>query len=68
MKPLYDSRPYVRLRAPENSLQRPFTDEEFLAHLNSPEVRNSAAELKTSLTRWTDAAIVAAAGVAGRRS
>jgi hypothetical protein len=61
LQALYGSRPYMRLRERENSMKRPFTDEEFLAHLRSAEVRAAAPGLRAALANWTAAAINAAA-------
>lgn len=58
---LYSSRPYLRLRERENSVKRPFTDEDFIAHLRSPEVRSASSGLRAALGQWDDETIQAAA-------
>jgi hypothetical protein len=58
---LYHSRPYERLHERESSMNRPFTDAEFTAYLRSDPVRAEAPRLGSLLSRWTDAAIAAAA-------
>lgn len=58
---LFGSRPYKRLRERENSMNRPFTDQEFIAYLRSPAVRSQAPALRSILSRWTRPAVMAAA-------
>lgn len=58
---LYSSRPYLRLRERENSFKRPFTDEDFIGHLRSPDVRANGPSLRASLGNWNEATIETAA-------
>lgn len=62
LRTLFSSRPYIRLRERENAMKRPFTDEEFIAHLRSAEVRGSAPGLRSALGGWNEDVIAAAAG------
>ncbi|HPC82106.1 MAG TPA: hypothetical protein P5234_01740 [Thermoanaerobaculaceae bacterium] len=49
---LFDSRPYVRLKARESAMKRAFSDEEFRAFVRSPELVARARELREALDRW----------------
>lgn len=58
---LFESKPYVRLKAREASMQRGFTDDDFKAFVLSAELAAKTAPLRQTLDAWQGADLPAAA-------
>jgi hypothetical protein len=58
---LIASEPYRRLHEREAAMQRPFTDDEFRAYLDSPDLASRNAHLRETLAAWRSADLQASA-------